>query len=49
LVESVGEKIGEAEHQIDVEIIVNRMREFIKKIEEFKANNNKLSKQVKSE
>ncbi len=48
LVESVGEKFEEAKHQIDVEIIVNRMREFFKKIEEFKANNNKLSKQVKS-
>jgi predicted TIM-barrel fold metal-dependent hydrolase len=48
LVESVGEKIEEAEHRIDVKIIVNRMTEFIKKIEEFKANYNKLSKQVKS-
>jgi hypothetical protein len=48
LVESVGEKIEEAENQIDVEIIVNRMRESVKKIEEFKANYNKLSKQVKS-
>jgi hypothetical protein len=48
LVESVGEKIEEAKHQIDVEIILNRMKEFIKKIEEFKANDSKLSKQVKS-
>jgi predicted TIM-barrel fold metal-dependent hydrolase len=48
LVESIGEKIEEEEHQIDVDIILKRMREFIKKIEEFKANNNKLSKQVKS-
>jgi hypothetical protein len=48
LVESVGEKIEEAEHQIDVDIILNRMREFIKNFEEFKANYNKLSKQVKS-
>jgi hypothetical protein len=48
LVESIGEKIEEEEHQIDVDIILKRMREFIKKIEEFKANYNKLSKQVKS-
>jgi hypothetical protein len=48
LAQSIGEKIEEAEHQIDVDIILKRMREFIKKIEEFKTNYNKLSKQVKS-
>jgi hypothetical protein len=31
LVESVGEKIEEAEHRIDVEIILNRMTESVKR------------------
>jgi hypothetical protein len=32
LVESVGEKIEKAKHQIDVHIILYRMREFIKSL-----------------
>ncbi len=48
MAEGIRDKIEEPEHQMDIDIILNRMREFINKIEELKINYNKLSKQVKS-